>query len=98
MMGVSDRQEPDMSATAPSSTRRRFIAAAAAAGAYAAAGAPALARSNRDWSDSIIVNALGGLDNPNVESDSPDPAGLTLGARKRIAWTNGRSRTPMPRA
>ena len=64
--------------------RRAFLALATAGATCALSGLPALAADERPWSDSIIVNALGGLDNPNVESDSPDPTGLNPGARKRL--------------
>lgn len=60
---------------------RTFLALATTGATCALSGAPA---PTAPWSDSLIVNALGGLDNPNVETGSPDPTGLNPGARKRL--------------
>jgi membrane dipeptidase len=36
------------------------------------------------WRDSLIVNALGALDNPNQPSEAPDPIGVAQRPRKRL--------------
>lgn len=60
-------------------SRRAFLALAAATPALMTA-APALARAGA-WDNAIIVNALGGLDNPN-RSDEEAESSVTRGVRK----------------
>lgn len=60
--------------------RRRLLALAAAAPVLAKAGG-ALAATG-DWKDAVIVNALGGLDNPNTPETDGSGLGVA-GARKR---------------
>lgn len=54
---------------AMSVTDRRTFLALAAAGVSGLGAGPAMAAAN-PWKDAVIVNALGGLDNPNVPSDA----------------------------
>ncbi|HJU38847.1 MAG TPA: membrane dipeptidase, partial [Tahibacter sp.] len=67
--------------------RRRFLTLAAAAatvaaapGAFAAEPAP-----SARWRNAIVVNALGALDNPNVDRPGTDPAGMQTGKRERLS-------------
>ena len=67
--------------------RRTFLALAAAGAAAAVAPrafADAPAPSAR-WRDAIIVDALGALDNPNVDRPGTDPAGMQTGKRERLS-------------
>lgn len=74
-----------MSAFDASLDRRRFLAlTAAAATALAAPRLHADADRYRRWRGSLIVNALGGIGNPNAEGDDDNPSGLAEGKRKRI--------------
>jgi hypothetical protein len=57
--------------------RRRFLGLAAAMGAALAA--PVLHAEPdpyRRWRGSLIVNALGGIGNPNAEGSDENPSGL----------------------
>ena len=68
--------------------RRAFLTLAAAATAAAAAprafaAEPAPAPAER-WRKSIIVNALGALDNPYVERPGTDSTGMKVAARERL--------------
>lgn len=74
---MSDAYRGDGPGPVPS--RRALLALAAAAPALMAAPA-ALARGPA-WKDAIIVNALGGLENPNLPDDGSDSA-LVRGVRK----------------
>lgn len=67
---------------AMSVTDRRTFLALAAAGVSGLGAGPAMAAAN-PWKDAVIVNALGGLDNPNVPSDAGSGLGPS-GPRKRL--------------
>jgi membrane dipeptidase len=65
--------------------RRRFLGLAAVAGAALAA--PALRAETdpyRRWRGSLIVNALGGIGNPNADDGDENPSGLEESKRKRL--------------
>ena len=62
-------------------SRRAFLAMAAATPALFATGASAGQPSSAEWKDAIIVNALGGLGNPNARSDA-DESSVARGVRK----------------
>jgi len=66
--------------------RRTFLtlAAAVAAGAAAPRAFAAEPAPSERWRRSIIVNALGALDNPNVERPGTDPAGMKAAPRERL--------------
>lgn len=65
----------------------RFNRRAVLAGASAMLAAPAAAQGDkvdpRPWKDAIIVNALGGLDNPNVDAEGAESA-VSRGVRKPL--------------
>ncbi len=72
-----------MSSASPD--RRRFLGLAAVAGAALAA--PALRAETdpyRRWRGSLIVNALGGIGNPNADDGDENPSGLEESKRKRL--------------
>lgn len=63
-------------------SRRAFLALAAATPALAAVGPAAAAKAaTGPWRDAIIVNALGGLDNPNANDDGAESS-VARGVRK----------------
>ncbi len=62
-----------------------MVGASAAAMPLAKASARALAASNAKWHDAVIVNALGGLDNPNRRDAGGPDAGRVLFDKRTIA-------------
>lgn len=62
--------------------RRHLLALAAAAPVLAKAGG-ALAAAG-DWTDAVIVNALGGLDNPNTPQTDGSGLGVAGGRKRRV--------------
>ncbi|MDO9473656.1 MAG: membrane dipeptidase [Caulobacter sp.] len=62
-------------------SRRALLALAAAAPALAVAGRSFAAPDGAAWKDAIIVNALGGLSNPNAREDGAESA-VSRGVRK----------------
>lgn len=66
---------------------RRTFLALAAAGVVAGAAPRAMAAEPAPsrWRRAVIVNALGALDNPNVERPGTDPAGMQVEKRQRLS-------------
>jgi len=62
-------------------SRRTFLALAAATPALMATGQALAKPAARPWKDAIIVNALGGLENPNAADDGAESA-VSRGVRK----------------
>ncbi|HSX58912.1 MAG TPA: membrane dipeptidase [Tahibacter sp.] len=75
-----------MPASAADFDRRRFLglAAAVASGVWFAPTLRAAEDPYARWRNSLIVNALGGIGNPNVREDDDDPSGLGESQRKRL--------------
>lgn len=74
-----------MSSPIDPTDRRRFLSLTAATAVVLAA--PQLragADPHQRWRRSLIVNALGGIGNPNAEGSDDNPSGLAESARKRL--------------
>lgn len=74
-----------MSALVDSPDRRRFLSlTATVASALAAPRLRAGTDPHQRWRGSLIVNALGGIGNPNADGGDDNPSGLAEGKRKRL--------------
>ncbi|MFN3524303.1 MAG: dipeptidase [Phenylobacterium sp.] len=68
----------------PNDLDRRRLLALAAAAAPALAAAPAARAAASEWKDAIIVDALGGLDDPNIPSSDGSGLGEAGPRRRRV--------------
>ncbi|GMV29231.1 MAG: dipeptidase [Rhodanobacteraceae bacterium] len=74
-----------MSSLVDPTDRRRFLSlTAATATVLAAPQLRAGADPHQRWRSSLIVNALGGIGNPNADGSDDNPSGLAESARKRL--------------